>query len=230
MTATPAEVGAALDAVRARIAAAAVRAGRDPSTVALLAVSKTHGADAVRAAYARGQRDFGENYVQELVAKAAALADLPDLRWHFIGHLQTNQCRDVAALVATVHSVDSERLARELGRRAAAAGRTVGILVQVNIAGEAQKSGCAPGDLPALVAAARATPGVALLGLMTVPPADDDPAAARRWFDALRALRDAHGGAKALPELSMGMTHDMEEAIAAGATVVRVGTAIFGAR
>lgn len=230
MTAPEARVHAALDAVRARIAAAARRAGRDPSTVALVAVSKTHGPDAVRAAYARGQRDFGENYVQEFTAKAASLADLADLRWHFIGHLQTNKCRDVVGRAATVQSVDSERLVRELGRRASAAGRTVGILIQVNVAREAQKSGCDVAALPALVAAARETPGLALRGLMTVPPACDDPAAARPCFDALRALRDAHGGPSLLPELSMGMTHDMDEAIAAGATVVRVGTAIFGAR
>lgn len=230
MTATAEAVRSALDAVRARIDAAARRAGRDPATVALLAVSKTHGPEAVRAAYARGQRDFGENYVQELVPKAAALAALTELRWHFIGHLQTNKCRDVAGLVTTVQSVDSERLVRELGRRAAAAGRTVGILIQVNVAREAQKSGCEVEALPTIIAAARETPGVALRGLMTVPPAADDAGESRRWFDALRALRDEHGGAALLPELSMGMTHDMDEAIAAGATVVRVGTAIFGAR
>lgn len=230
MTASAEAVRSALDAVRTRIDAAARRAGRDPATVALLAVSKTHGPEAVRAAYARGQRDFGENYVQELVPKAAALADLTGLRWHFIGHLQTNKCRDVAGLVATVQSVDSERLVRELGRRATAAGRTVGILIQVNVAREAQKSGCEVEALPTILAAARETPGVALRGLMTVPPAADDAGASRRWFDALRALRDEHGGAALLPELSMGMTHDMDEAIAAGATVVRVGTAIFGAR
>jgi pyridoxal phosphate enzyme (YggS family) len=193
-------------------------------------VSKTHGPEAVRAAYARGQRDFGENYVQELVAKADGLADLVDLRWHFIGHLQTNKCRDVAGRVAMVQSVDSARLARELGRRAVAVGRTVGILVQVNVAREAQKSGCEVGELAAILAEAEATPGVALRGLMTVPPAAGDPAASRPWFEALRALRDEHGGASRLPELSMGMTHDMAEAVAAGATMVRVGTAIFGAR
>jgi pyridoxal phosphate enzyme (YggS family) len=223
-------VGAALDAVRARIAAAAVQAGRDPAAVTLVAVSKTHGPEAVRAAYARGQRDFGENYVQELVAKAAGLADLVELRWHFIGHLQTNKCRDVAGRVAMVQSVDSARLARELGRRAVAVGRTVGILVQVNVAREAQKSGCEVGELAAVLAEAEATPGVALRGMMTVPPAAGDPAASRPWFEALRALRDEHGGASRLPELSMGMTHDMAEAVAAGATMVRVGTAIFGAR
>ena len=230
MTASAAQVQEALDAVRARIEAAARRAGRDPSTVRLLAVSKTHGPDAVRAAYAQGQRDFGENYVQELVPKAAALADLADLRWHLIGHLQTNKCRDVAGLVATVQSVDSERLVRELGRRATAAGRTVGILIQVNVAREAQKSGCEVEALPAILAAALGTPGVALRGLMTVPPAAGDPRASRPWFEALRSLRDANGGESLLPDLSMGMTHDMDEAIAAGATVVRVGTAIFGAR
>ncbi|MDB4927588.1 MAG: hypothetical protein JWM10_72, partial [Myxococcaceae bacterium] len=202
----------------------------DPAAVALLAVSKTHGPEAVRAAYAHGQREFGENYVQELSAKAAELADLTDLRWHFIGHLQTNKCREVVARASAVQSVDSERLVRELGRRAAAAGRTVDILVQVNVAGEGQKSGCAVDGLAGVLAAARSTPGVALRGLMTVPPAADDPTASRRWFDALRALRDEHGGAASLPELSMGMSHDLDEAVAAGATVVRVGTAIFGAR
>lgn len=230
MTALSEGVGAALDAVRARIDAAAVRAGRDPAAVTLVAVSKTHGPEAVRAAYARGQRDFGENYVQELVAKADGLADLVDLRWHFIGHLQSNKCRDVAGRVAMVQTVDSARLARELGRRAVAVGRTVGILVQVNVAREAQKSGCEVGELAAILAEAEATPGVALRGLMTVPPAAGDPAASRPWFEALRALRDEHGGASRLPELSMGMTHDMAEAVAAGATMVRVGTAIFGAR
>ncbi len=230
MTALSEGVGAALDAVRARIDAAAARAGRDPAAVTLVAVSKTHGPEAVRAAYARGQRDFGENYVQELVAKADGLADLVDLRWHFIGHLQTNKCRDVAGRVAMVQTVDSARLARELGRRAVAVGRTVGILVQVNVAREAQKSGCEVGELAAILAEAEATPGVALRGLMTVPPAAGDPAASRPWFEALRALRDEHGGASRLPELSMGMTHDMAEAVAAGATMVRVGTAIFGAR
>lgn len=230
MTALSEGVGAALDAVRARIDAAAARAGRDPAAVTLVAVSKTHGPEAVRAAYARGQRDFGENYVQEMVAKADGLADLVDLRWHFIGHLQSNKCRDVAGRVAMVQTVDSARLARELGRRAVAVGRTVGILVQVNVAREAQKSGCEVGELAAILAEAEATPGVALRGLMTVPPAAGDPAASRPWFEALRALRDEHGGASRLPELSMGMTHDMAEAVAAGATMVRVGTAIFGAR
>lgn len=223
-------VAGALAAVRLRIDAAARACSRDPGEVTLVAVSKTRGPDDVRAAYAAGQRDFGENYVQELVAKADALADLADLRWHFIGHLQTNKARAVASRVAAVHSVDSERLVRELGRRAVAEGRSVGVLVQVNVAGEAQKSGCAPSELGAVLAAARETPGVVVRGLMTVPPAADDPEASRPWFEALRSLRDEHGGAAALPELSMGMTHDLAVAVASGATLVRVGTAIFGAR
>lgn len=224
------DVAAALARVRADIAAAATACGRDPAGVTLVAVSKTRGPDDVRAAYAAGQRDFGENYVQELVAKAEALADLADLRWHFIGHLQTNKARAVAERAAVVHSADSERLVRELGRRAAAAGRTLGLLAQVNVAGEAQKSGCAPGELGAVLAAARESPGLSLRGLMTVPPAADDPEASRPWFAALRALRESHGGASSLPELSMGMTHDLAVAVAEGATLVRVGTAIFGAR
>ncbi len=223
-------VAEALAEVRASIDAAARACGRDPRGVTLVAVSKTRGPESVRAAYAAGQRDFGENYVQELVVKADALADLTDLRWHFIGHLQTNKARAVAGLAAAVHSVDSERLVRELGRRAGVDGRRVGVLIQVNVAGEGQKSGCAPAELGAILSVARETAGVDVRGLMTVPPAADDPAESRRWFDALRELREVHGGERALPELSMGMTHDMAVAVAAGATMVRVGTAIFGAR
>ncbi len=223
-------ISEALAEVRADIDATARAYGRDPREVTLVAVSKTRGPEAVRAAYAAGQRDFGENYVQELLAKAEALADLTDLRWHFIGHLQTNKARPVAKHAAVVHSVDSERLVRELGRRAAADGRRVGVLVQVNVAMEEQKSGCSPVELEAILSVARETAGVDVRGLMTVPPAADDPESSRRWFDALRELREIHGGAKALPELSMGMTHDMAVAVSAGATMVRVGTAIFGAR
>jgi pyridoxal phosphate enzyme (YggS family) len=223
-------VAEALAGVRASIDAAARACGRDPGEVTLVAVSKTRGPEAVRAAYAAGQRDFGENYVQELLTKAEALSDLTDLRWHFIGHLQTNKARAVARCAAVVHSVDSERLVRELGRRAAADGRRVGVLVQVNVAMEEQKSGCSPVELDAILSVARETAGVDLRGLMTVPPASDDPEASRRWFDALRELREIYGGARALPDLSMGMTHDMAVAVAAGATLVRVGTAVFGPR
>ncbi|MEB2312443.1 MAG: YggS family pyridoxal phosphate-dependent enzyme [Sorangiineae bacterium] len=223
-------VAEGLSRVRERIARAADVAGRDPASVRLLAVSKTKPASALREAYAAGQRDFGENYVQELLAKAEALADLPELSWHMIGHLQTNKARQVVRVARAVHTVDSTRLARELGKRAAGAGVLLTVLAEVNLGGEAQKSGCAPRELEDVLAASDAEPALALAGLMTVPPHTEDPAGARPYFDELRALRDAHGGAARLPELSMGMTHDLEHAILAGATIVRVGTAIFGAR
>jgi PLP dependent protein len=223
-------VPAALAAVRARIDAAARACGRYPADITLVAVSKLQPEAMIRAAYACGQRDFGENYVQELVSKREALADLPDLRWHLIGHLQRNKAKYVAPFVHLAHTVDDRDLGAELGRRARSAGRALDALVQVNVGGEAQKSGCAPGDLAALLRDLAAVEGLRVRGLMTVPPHTDDPAGAQPFFDALRALRDAHGGPEALPTLSMGMTHDLEVAVAAGATLVRVGTAIFGAR
>jgi pyridoxal phosphate enzyme (YggS family) len=217
--------------VRQRIAQAARAAGRDPSTVKLVAVSKTKSADAVREAYAAGQRAFGENYAQELVAKATGLADLGDLEWHFIGHLQTNKAKLVATHAHVVHTVDSVVLARELGKRAAKASRPapVPVLVEVSVAGEAQKSGAAPGDIAEVMRAVQEQPSLALRGLMTVPPVGDLPAA-RRVFETLVSLRNLHGGPAVLPELSMGMSDDLETAVACGATLVRVGTAIFGAR
>ena len=227
-------VADALTDVRARIHAAAVASGREPTSVKLVAVSKTHPAEAVRDAYAAGQRDFGENYVQELLQKAEELRDLPELNWHLIGHLQRNKARHVASLVTLVHTVDTPELAGELARRFAATApagdRRLAVLVEVSIAGEAQKHGAAPAELGSLLDAIEALPVLSLRGLMCVPPLTDDPAGARPHFDALRELRDQHGGAARLPELSMGMTHDLEQAVAAGATLVRVGTAIFGTR
>lgn len=235
------EVAARLDEVRTRIARAAEACGRPPESVRLLAVSKTKPASAIREAYGAGQRDFGENYVQELEAKAAELADLPELRWHLIGHLQRNKAKHVVRVAAAVHSVDSARLAVELGHRAAAQpgdqrpeslgprGR-LAVLIEVNVGGEEQKAGCPPRSLGDVIEAVEAEPALWLCGLMTVPPHTDDPRGARPFFDQLVALRDEHGGAARLPELSMGMTHDLEVAIAAGATWVRVGTAIFGER
>ena len=225
-------VAANLREVRARIQAAATAAGRDPATVKLIAVSKTHPAAAIREAYAEGQRDFGENYVQELLQKAEELRDLSDLRWHLIGHLQRNKARHVAQLVSLLHTVDSVELARELAKRLTSAQqeRKLEVLVEVSIAGEAQKHGAAPESLTELLSAIEAEPTLSLRGLMCVPPATEDPAGARPFFDALARLREQHGGAQRLPELSMGMTHDMDHAVAAGATLVRVGTAIFGTR
>jgi pyridoxal phosphate enzyme (YggS family) len=217
--------------VRARIDRAATAAGRDPATVKLVAVSKTKPAEMVREAYAAGQRAFGENYAQELATKAEALADLPDLQWHFIGHLQTNKARVVAAHAHVVHTVDSAALARELGKRAAKNARAtpLPVLIEVSVGGEAQKAGASPGDIAEVMRAIAEQPALSLRGLMTVPPADDLPAA-RRVFETLVSLRNLHGGPQVLPELSMGMSHDLEVAVACGATLVRVGTAIFGAR
>lgn len=219
-----------LTEARVRIARAAERAGRDPSSVRLVAVSKLHPADSIREAYEAGQRDFGENYAQELVRKAESLADLPDLRWHMIGHLQTNKARHVAPAAAMVHTVDSPKLAAELGRRALAVGRTIDVLVEVNVARDPAKSGCLPEQLPEVLAAIREQSTLRARGLMTIPPFTEDPEGARPFFAMLRELRDAHGGPEALPELSMGMSHDVEVAVEEGATIVRVGTAIFGER
>ncbi|MBL8602331.1 MAG: YggS family pyridoxal phosphate-dependent enzyme [Myxococcales bacterium] len=219
-----------LAALQGRLASACARAGRSPDAVTLVAVSKTFDAAAVAEAYALGLRDFGENYVQELSAKQAALAHLEGLRWHMIGHLQRNKARAVVPGVAMLQSLDSVALAVEVSKRAAEARRSLPVLVQVNVGGEAQKSGCAPGALGALLDAVEALPGVSLSGLMTVPPHTEDPAGARPFFDALLALREAHGGPSRLPVVSMGMTHDLEVAVAAGATMVRVGNALFGSR
>lgn len=227
-------VGAGLSAVRARIEAALRASGRAPDALKLVAVSKTHPAAAVREAYAAGQRDFGENYVQELVQKAESLRDLSELRWHLIGHLQRNKARHVAPLVTLVHTVSSLELAQELGRRFAAlpdrAGRRLAVLIEVSIAGEAQKHGVTPDGLGPLLDAVESEPALELRGLMCVPPFSEEARATRPHFDALRELRDRHGGPSRLPELSMGMSHDLEQAVAAGATLLRVGTAIFGAR
>jgi pyridoxal phosphate enzyme (YggS family) len=217
--------------VRERIDQAAESAGRDPASIRLMAVSKTKPAAAIREAYAAGQRDFGENYVQELAAKASELGDLPELRFHFIGHLQRNKVKQLLPLVKSIHTVDSVRLADELGKRGSEAGVSrLAVLVEVNVGGEAQKSGCAPGEIEGVLAAIERHPCLSLSGLMTVPPHTDDPAGARPYFDVLARLRADHGGPERLPELSMGMTHDLEHAIAAGATWVRIGTAIFGER
>jgi pyridoxal phosphate enzyme (YggS family) len=221
-----------LKAVRGRISAAAISNEREPSAVKLVAVSKLQPAEAVREAYAAGQRDFGENYVQELAQKAELLRDLSELRWHLIGHLQRNKAKQVAGVAQLVHSVDSLELARELAKRHAAVikDRRLEVLVEVSIAGEEQKHGAAPETLAELFEAIEALPELRLRGLMCVPPFTEDAAASRPHFDALRRLQAEHGGVARLPELSMGMTHDLEHAVAAGATLVRVGTAIFGAR
>jgi pyridoxal phosphate enzyme (YggS family) len=223
--------------VEARVAAACERAGRPAGEVTIVAVSKTHPADAIRAAHAAGATDFGENYAQELATKAAELAGAAPaaeppraLRWHFIGRLQRNKARFVAGRVALVHAVESVELAEELARRAG--GAVQPILLAVNLGGEATKGGITADAAPALASALAAVAGTSLDGLMTMPPPSDDPEASRPYFDGLRALRDrlADQLGRPLPVLSMGMSHDFEVAIACGATHVRIGTAIFGTR
>lgn len=217
--------------VRARIAAAERAAGRAPGSVKLLAVSKKMPPDDVRAALAAGQRAFGENYAQELRDKRAALAaDPAPPEWHYIGPLQSNKVKYVAGQVALVHTVDSVALLEALAAR----GVPQACLVQVNVASEAQKRGIAPADLSALLDRFAALPNVSCAGLMLIPPLTEDPEAARPHFAALRALRDREAGRPRprvdLRELSMGMSGDLEAAIAEGATIVRVGTALFGTR
>jgi pyridoxal phosphate enzyme (YggS family) len=220
-----------LRAVRRRIDAAARAAGREPSSVALLAVSKTWPADDVRALAALGQLDFGENRAQELLSKAAGLADV-GLRWHFIGQLQRNKAAAVARLGAVVHTVDREPLARALDRAGQEGERPVDVLVQVDLGGAAgelaARGGAAPGDVPALADLVVSSPGLRLRGLMAVAPRGEDPAPA---FERLAALAErVRGDHPEATELSAGMSADLEAAVAAGATVVRVGTALFGDR
>ena len=221
------DLAARLLEVRERVERAALRADRDPSSIQLLAISKAQPAQRIREAYAAGQREFGESYAQELKAKAAELVALEALRWHFVGHLQSNKAKLVAPVVASVHSVDSEALGRELVKRAPN-GR-MRVLIEVNIGGESQKGGVAPEGTLELARALLAVPGLELTGLMCVPPAESP---ARPAFARLRQLRDsiATSLGHPLPELSMGMSGDFEEAIEEGSTIVRVGTAIFGSR
>lgn len=194
-----------------------------PAGVTLVAVSKTQPPEAIREAHAAGQRDFGENYVQEWREKAEALADLPGLTWHFIGSLQTNKVKYLAGKVGLVHTVDREELGREIAKRWEKAGARARVLVEVNLGGEESKGGCRPDAVPGLVERLRLLPALDVAGLTCIPPPDDDP---RPHFRALRALRDGLG----LAELSMGMSGDYPVAIEEGATIVRVGTAIFGER
>jgi pyridoxal phosphate enzyme (YggS family) len=216
--------------VKERIARACGRAGRDPGSVTLVAVSKTKGAADVEAAYGAGQRVFGENYVQELLQKQEVLARLPGLSWHFIGRLQRNKVRHLVGRVGMIESVDSARLAAEIEKRAGDLGRKVEVLVEVNVGGEETKAGSSADEVRAVLDAVAASRWLVCRGLMAVPPVEDDPGRSRRWFVVMREMREALGGGKILPELSMGMTSDFEAAIEEGATIVRVGTAIFGER
>ena len=219
--------------IRDRMANAAGRAGRPPNSVRLIAVSKTHPIDAVRAAAEAGQLDFGENKVQEALQKIAQSADTR-LRWHLIGHLQSNKARKAAAAAQAIHAIDGVDLLSRVDQAAAEAGRSVEVLIQVDLALEATKHGAPLDEVPGIVRAAEACRAARLCGLMLLPPLAENPEDARPWFQRLRALRDellASGvAADRLRELSMGMSHDFEVAIEEGATMVRVGTAIFGER
>jgi len=223
-------IASAITSVKQRIAEAARLCGRDPAGIRLLAVSKTHDAAAIRAAHAAGLECFGESYVQEALAKIDALADLT-LEWHFIGPMQSNKTRPIAENFAWVHGIDRLKIAERLSQARPAHLPPLQACVQINVSGEASKSGVAPDAAPALARAVAALPGLRLRGLMTIPAETGDFAAQRAQFARLRQLFERlRGDGLALDTLSMGMSHDLEAAVAEGATLVRVGSAIFGAR
>jgi len=221
-----------LKKVREEISAAALGAGRDPAGIRLVAVSKTRPAADVSAAFRAGQVIFGENYVQEFVAKARELSE--PVEWHFIGHLQSNKVRQIAGLVSMIHSVDRLSLAEEINRQWGRIGKVCDVLVQVNISGEATKSGTTEENAIGLVRDIARLPSIRIRGLMTMPPFFDDPDAARPYFAGLKRLSDLIAGQGIadveMRELSMGMSGDFAAAIREGATLVRIGTAIFGER
>lgn len=222
--------------VQERIAAAAFRSGRKPEEIKLLAVSKTFPPEEIRAAYDTGLRAFGENRVQEFAGKIAALRDLSEAEWHLIGHLQTNKAAQSAELFGHIDSVDSVRLARKLNSAASDLSKKLSVLIEINIGGEAAKSGVPPDspELESLLKAAPELPSLAFRGLMTVPPYSDDPAQSAPYFRKMRELSNAIAGRRlptvSMEILSMGMSHDYEIAIEEGATCVRIGTALFGSR
>jgi pyridoxal phosphate enzyme (YggS family) len=228
------QIAANLAAVRARIAHAAAASRRAPEDIRLVAVSKTFGLDEIRAAIAAGQRDFGENRVQEALPKIEALAGETTLRWHLIGHLQSNKAKKAARPFDAIHSIDSVDLLRIVDEAAREHRRTPELLIQVDLAGEATKYGAPVEVARQILQAAPSLTAGRIVGLMVLPPFFDDPEATRPYFRRLRELRDtllAEGApGPMLRELSMGMSHDFEIAIAEGATMVRVGTAIFGSR
>jgi pyridoxal phosphate enzyme (YggS family) len=230
MTSIPLNLQANLTTVQARISAACAACGRDHESVSLLAVSKTWPADSVRQVAALGQHAFGENYVQEGVDKIAALADL-NLEWHFIGPLQSNKTRPVAEHFHWVHSIDRLKIAQRLSEQRPEGMPPLQVCVQINVSGEASKSGCEPDEAEALAQAVAALPRLRLRGLMAIPEPTDDLLLLQSRFALLRDIRDRlNRQGFALDTLSMGMSHDLEAAIAGGATLVRIGTAIFGAR
>jgi hypothetical protein len=233
-------IGENLESVRRRMAEAALRAGRDPVSVKLVAVAKTFPPEKVVEAFQAGADTFGENRIQEALEKMplvrerldAAGTPGPGPHWHMVGHLQRNKARQVVGKFELIHSVDSLALIRELEKRAAAQDVRMNLLLEVNVAGEEAKNGCRPEEVEGLAAAAKECPHLGVEGLMTMPPFPGAPEDSRPWFRTLRELRDrlADAGHAELPVLSMGMTADFEVAIEEGATCVRVGSAIFGAR
>ncbi len=229
-------ISANIAAVHEKLAEAARRAGRRPEEIALMAVSKTHPPERIREAYAAGMRLFGENRVQEFAGKAAALVDLAGAEWHMIGHLQTNKTSKAAELFGAVDSIDSVKLAEKLDAAARSLGKKLSVLIEINVGGEAAKSGVAPDspDLEDLLLAAPRFETLEFRGLMTVPPFTDDLEGARPYFRKLRKIRDSIAARKLsaiwMHVLSMGMSHDFGVAIEEGSTCVRVGTAIFGER
>jgi pyridoxal phosphate enzyme (YggS family) len=223
-------IASALESVKRRIAAAEAGCGRPAGSVSLLAVSKTHPPETLRAAYVAGQRAFGENYLQEALAKIDALADLP-IEWHFIGPIQSNKTKPIAERFAWVHSVERAKIADRLSAQRPENLPPLQVCLQVNVSGEASKSGALPEELPALAAHVTALPNLVLRGLMAIPRDTDDVAEQRAQFRALRQMfEDLRSRGFALDTLSMGMSHDLEAAVAEGTTLVRVGTAIFGLR
>ena len=216
--------------LRAQIAAAAARAGRNVAEITLLAASKAQPVAAISAAAAAGVTDFGESYLNEALGKLAALEDLP-LTWHFIGRLQANKTRPIAERFQWVHGVDRLHIAERLAQQRPVHAPALNICLQVNLAGESSKGGVSPAELPALAAAVAALSRLRLRGLMCIPPPQSDPAGQRAWFAQLRQLRDGLNAAgAALDTLSMGMSADFPNAIREGSTIVRIGTALFGAR
>ena len=213
------ELHGRLEEVRSRMASAARRSGRDPSEITLIAVTKVFPASAIREAYDLGVRDFGENYLQEFEGKYAEVQGLAAARFHLIGHLQSNKAKRATELFQVIQTVDSGKLARRLD----AVGHRLDAMLEVKLSPEESKCGAAPGELSDLIAVVRSCANLRLLGLMTMPPWSDDPELSRPYFRRLRELAAEHG----LPQLSMGMSHDLEVAIEEGATHVRVGTALF---
>ena len=219
---TPASLSDRLALVNERIERACAKAGRNPASVRLLSVTKIFGPEVILEAYAAGLRDFGENYVQEMERKAPAVANLEAARFHLIGHLQSNKTKKAAQLFSSVDSVDSVKLVTRLDAEAV----PLEVMIEVKMSAEDAKTGADPADLPAIVAAVRASRHLSLRGFMTVPPWSEDAELSRPYFAKLRQLAELHQ----VPELSMGMSNDMEVAIEEGATWVRVGTALFGSR